>query len=1182
MANVGSISARVALDTAEFRQGIRTMGQQISIAREDFRQVTAGLDRVDDAMTIAAARTEQLTTAVGLQERVVEQMREAHRQATEQFGEGSAQAVNYELQLRRAETTLVTLRTSLDRTTQEITNFGNASDSSSAHVNQLNAAISNQEQVVDRAREALRQATDQFGEGSTQAQRLESQLQRSVETLGDLRTSLVRANEELATQATQLPENQTRLQRFTEANERLTERMAPMRDALKNAATGLAALGAAAVAGLAVAGVKAADELQKALNGLQASTGTADEKMSGMKESMLDIYGNNFGESFEDISKSMGLIATQTKLSGIELTEATKSALALRDTFEFEVSESTRAVNQLMIQFGLNGNDAYNLIAQGAQNGLNKNEDLMDIINEYSVQFAGAGVSAEQMFNMLLAGADAGAFSIDVLGDGLKEFVIRAGDGSKKTKDAFTAIGLDADETTKKFVAGGASANQAFKDIILSLSLIKDPLEQSAQGVELFGTKWEDLRKSGILALNTTNSKINLTIDALKKINEVKYNTFGEAITGLGRQFEVGLAIPIGQKILPELNKLAKWASDNMPQIKSNIEVAMNAAFVAFDGFIVVVKLLVKNMDLVIAAVAGVTAAIIAQSVITGAIALYTAWTAATTGLTFAQWALNAAMTANPVGLVVVAIGALVAAATALYLNWDKVKQSFLDLPGPIKILVSAFTLLNPAALLVVGIVAAIKGVQFAMSDAIPAANLFGTGISDATKKAVEGYLNLSNSAEKSLLKMKISGEIISKETSINLTDTFAKMGEQIKGGMEEKFNKSLEIMRTFFLNSKTLTETEETLALEKMKQNTEDRKKIIDEQVAKIQEILRLASEAKRALTLDEQIKINQIQLTMKDNAVKNLSQGEVESKIILERMKQQASEITALQAAEIVKNSLKTKEETVKNAEEQYSKSIAEIIKMRDESGAITAEQAANLIAEATKQRDESVNIATDMHTKIISQAKLQAKEHVNEVEWTTGQIKSNWDVWFADWKEAWRSGTNDALATWKGWANSFTELMDTALSVIQNISGQMYDGFINLGTNLMDGLINGIKSSANWLYSTLDGIVSNIKNKFSFSLPSFSLPSFSMPSFASGVNNFSGGIARINERGGEIVNLPSGANVIPHDISMQIATAMGQNNNSNQAININLHLDGKVISQYMYNQQRSRARGNGVLVR
>ena len=59
MANVGSISARVALDTAEFRQGIRTMGQQISIAREDFRQVTAGLDRVDDAMTIAAARTEQ-------------------------------------------------------------------------------------------------------------------------------------------------------------------------------------------------------------------------------------------------------------------------------------------------------------------------------------------------------------------------------------------------------------------------------------------------------------------------------------------------------------------------------------------------------------------------------------------------------------------------------------------------------------------------------------------------------------------------------------------------------------------------------------------------------------------------------------------------------------------------------------------------------------------------------------------------------------------------------------------------------------------------------------------------------------------------------------------------------------------------------------------------------------------
>jgi phage-related protein len=88
---------------------------------------------------------------------------------------------------------------------------------------------------------------------------------------------------------------------------------------------------------------------------------------------------------------------------------------------------------------------------------------------------------------------------------------------------------------------------------------------------------------------------------------------------------------------------------------------------------------------------------------------------------------------------------------------------------------------------------------------------------------------------------------------------------------------------------------------------------------------------------------------------------------------------------------------------------------------------------------------------------------------------------------------------------------------------------------------------------------------------------LKALGIPGFKTGVTNWKGGLARINEQGGEIVNLPSGANVIPHDISMQIANAIGSQ--SNQPINISLNLDGKVIAQYQYKQQRSRARGMGV---
>ena len=61
-------------------------------------------------------------------------------------------------------------------------------------------------------------------------------------------------------------------------------------------------------------------------------------------------------------------------------------------TFDFDVAESTRAATQLMQKFGLSSDEAYNLIAQGAQNGLNKNGDLLDVINEYSNQYSQAGL----------------------------------------------------------------------------------------------------------------------------------------------------------------------------------------------------------------------------------------------------------------------------------------------------------------------------------------------------------------------------------------------------------------------------------------------------------------------------------------------------------------------------------------------------------------------------------------------------------------------------------------------------------------------------------------------------------------------------------------------------------------------------------------------------------------------
>jgi tape measure domain-containing protein len=124
LAEVGNLNAKLGLDTAEFRQGIKTISQQMSIAREEFKQATSGLDKVADAMKIAEAKAKMLSSQIQSQRLIVQQFRQAHAEAVTTFGEGSKQATNYELSLKKSETTLKRLETQLQSTNAQLNASG--------------------------------------------------------------------------------------------------------------------------------------------------------------------------------------------------------------------------------------------------------------------------------------------------------------------------------------------------------------------------------------------------------------------------------------------------------------------------------------------------------------------------------------------------------------------------------------------------------------------------------------------------------------------------------------------------------------------------------------------------------------------------------------------------------------------------------------------------------------------------------------------------------------------------------------------------------------------------------------------------------------------------------------------------------------------------------------------------
>lgn len=327
---------------------------------------------------------------------------------------------------------------------------------------------------------------------------------------------------------------------------------------------GLAAMGTGAIAATKYL-TDLGGEWQTATNQVAAATGAAGAELENLRDVMENVYADNFGEDVADVADAVALVnRNMANLDQNGLTAATEGALALRDAFEYDVEESTRAAEAIRKNFGSSAEEAFSLIAAGAQNGLDYSGELIDTINEYSSQFAKLGFDADGMFNILQAGADGTAWNLDKVGDAIKEFSIRAIDGSDTTVEAFTSLGYNAEELMATFAAGGEGANDAFFDVLDTLMAVDDQVERDALGVALFGTQWEDLGVEAMEAMANASQAAYDTGDALEQINQVKYNDLDSALQGIGRQIEVAL--------LPAADAMYQSLMSNMPEISAAIE----------------------------------------------------------------------------------------------------------------------------------------------------------------------------------------------------------------------------------------------------------------------------------------------------------------------------------------------------------------------------------------------------------------------------------------------------------------------------------------------------------------------------------------------------------------------------------------------------------------------------------
>ena len=481
-------------------------------------------------------------------------------------------------------------------------------------------------------------------------------------------------------------------------------------DAIGKALSSGFKVGVAAAVAFTTALVKIGTEYQAATGQISAATGATGAELESLQGVMENVYGNNYGDSMADVADAVATVSQQMKgLTDGELQSVTEGAFALRDVFQYDVAESVRAANALVNNFGISGDDAMNLIAAGAQNGLDFSGELLDTISEYSVQFAKVGIDADQMFQIMQAGADSGAWNLDKVGDAIKEMSIRVVDGSDTTISGFKKIGLNADLMAQKFAAGGETAQQAFQETIQALASMEDPVQQNSAGVKLFGTMWEDLGPEVVAQLASITDEAYAAGDELSKMSEVKYDNLGDAVQGLWRKVQTEL-VPMASKLTGFLkntvsnidltglgdalssgfdmvfNKVVPIIQPIISMIQGSLVPALQTVGSVLTGTVLptiqsLVTWMSQNQDLILAIVAGIAAGVAAYKAYTTAVtaynaimAIYQAVTAASATGTFTLAGAMAALNL-PVLAVVAAIAAVVAIGVLLYKNWDVIVQ---------------------------------------------------------------------------------------------------------------------------------------------------------------------------------------------------------------------------------------------------------------------------------------------------------------------------------------------------------------------------------------------------------------------------------------------------------------------------------------------------------------------------
>ena len=302
-------------------------------------------------------------------------------------------------------------------------------------------------------------------------------------------------------------------------------------------------------------------DVSKASTQLAASTGISETSAKRYQKVMKQIKGDNFGENYEDIADAMTeVIQTMGELDNTEMTNITESAIALRDTFGMDINENIRAADVMIKTMGVDAQTAFDLIAKGAQNGLNRSGELTDNLIEYGSLWGQAGFSAEEAFGIMENGLNAGAYNLDKVNDYVKEFGISLSDG--RIEDNLKSFSEETQRLFGEWKDGKASTKDVFYSVISDLEKMENQQQALTIASETWSSLGEDNAMQVLTALNDVNNGYENVKGTMDELKQVSHSDLGSAVSGLGASIQENIVTPMANMALPTITNLFTSATD--------------------------------------------------------------------------------------------------------------------------------------------------------------------------------------------------------------------------------------------------------------------------------------------------------------------------------------------------------------------------------------------------------------------------------------------------------------------------------------------------------------------------------------------------------------------------------------------------------------------------------------------